>query len=89
MRSESTKPLKVTIWHSGGTRTAVTGGRPGRPAFNEEGSGVHYGILWYTVPGTGWYQDIGVKGHSNFNKPIQDGGEAKAPLWLNRLSGTD
>ena len=23
------------------------------------------------------------------NKPIQDGGEAKAPLWLNRLSGTD
>ena len=22
------------------------------------------------------------------NKPIQDGGEAKAPLWLNRLSGT-
>ena len=24
-----------------------------------------------------------------YNKPIQDGGEAKAPLWLNRLSGTD
>ena len=23
------------------------------------------------------------------NKPIQDGGEAKAPLWLNRLSGTN
>ena len=23
------------------------------------------------------------------NKPIQDGGEAKAPMWLNRLSGTD
>ena len=23
------------------------------------------------------------------NKPIQDGGEAKAPLWLNQLSGTD
>ena len=23
-----------------------------------------------------------------FNKPIQDGGEAKAPLWLNRLSVT-
>ena len=22
------------------------------------------------------------------NKPIQDGGEAKAPLWLNRLSVT-
>ena len=25
----------------------------------------------------------------NNNKPIQDGGEAKAPLWLNRLSGTN
>ena len=25
----------------------------------------------------------------HINKPIQDGGEAKAPLWLNRLSGTD
>ena len=25
----------------------------------------------------------------NINKPIQDGGEAKAPLWLNRLSGTN
>ena len=23
------------------------------------------------------------------NKPIQEGGQAKAPLWLNRLSGTD
>ena len=23
------------------------------------------------------------------NKPIQDGGDAKAPLWLNRLSGTN
>ena len=23
------------------------------------------------------------------NKPIQDGGEAKAPLWLNWLSGTN
>ena len=23
------------------------------------------------------------------NKPLQDGGEAKAPLWLNRLSGTN
>ena len=23
------------------------------------------------------------------NKPIQDGGEAKAPLWLNRLSVTN
>ena len=26
---------------------------------------------------------------ANNNKPIQDGGEAKAPLWLNRLSVTD
>ena len=24
-----------------------------------------------------------------YNKPIQDGGEAKAPLWLNQLSGTN
>ena len=23
------------------------------------------------------------------NKPFQDGGEAKAPLWLKRLSGTN
>ena len=23
------------------------------------------------------------------NKPIQDGGDADAPLWLNRLSGTN
>ena len=23
------------------------------------------------------------------NKPIQDGGDADAPLWPNRLSGTD
>ena len=27
--------------------------------------------------------------YSPSNKPIQDGGEAKAPLWLNRLSGTN
>ena len=26
---------------------------------------------------------------SKKNKAIQDGGEAKAPLWLNRLSGTN
>ena len=27
--------------------------------------------------------------NTNLNKPIQDGGDAKAHLWLNRLSGTN
>ena len=32
---------------------------------------------------------IQMSGGNKTNKPIQDGGEAKAPLWLNRLSGTN
>ena len=38
----------------------------------------------------GWISHTGLHFQDqDGNKPIQDGGEAKAPLWLNRLSGTD
>ena len=31
----------------------------------------------------------GVPGNGGINKPIQDGGDVDAPLWLNRLSVTN